>query len=225
MKIKTQFVICILLLFTSYIFSQNKSKADFKLEGVNVSFSQQKLKGQKVIRVVKDSTILKFDEPTFVKINNIKFSNGIIEVKVLSRLLSNAPDFSRGFIGIAFHINEDNSQFECIYLRPTNARAELQIRRNHSIQYFAYPEYKFQKLREEYPCAYETYADLTLNEWISLRLVINGEKARLYINNNKQPSLVINDLKFYNNHESTMGLFVDVGTEAFFKDLKIHTSD
>ncbi len=225
MKIKTQFVICILLLFTSYIFSQNKSKADFKLEGVNVSFAQQKLKGQKVIRVVKDSTILKFDEPTFVKINNIKFSNGIIEVKVLSRLLPNAPDFSRGFIGIAFHINEDNSQFECIYLRPTNARAESQIRRNHSIQYFAYPEYKFQKLREEYPCAYETYADLTLNEWISLRLVINGEKARLYINNNKQPSLVINDLKFYNNHESTMGLFVDVGTEAFFKDLKIHTSD
>lgn len=225
MKIKTQFVICILLLFTSYIFSQNKSKADFKLEGVNVSFSQQKLKGQKVVRVVKDSTILKFDEPTFVKINNIKFSNGIIEVKVLSRLLPNAPDFSRGFIGIAFHINEDNSQFECIYLRPTNARAESQIRRNHSIQYFAYPEYKFQKLREEYPCAYETYADLTLNEWISLRLVINGEKARLYINNNKQPSLVINDLKFYNNHESTMGLFVDVGTEAFFKDLKIHTSD
>lgn len=225
MKIKTQFVICILLLFTSYIFSQNKSKADFKLEGVNVSFAQQKLKGQKVVRVVKDSTILKFDEPTFVKINNIKFSNGIIEVKVLSRLLPNAPDFSRGFIGIAFHINEDNSQFECIYLRPTNARAESQIRRNHSIQYFAYPEYKFQKLREEYPCAYETYADLTLNEWISLRLVINGEKARLYINNNKQPSLVINDLKFYNNHESTMGLFVDVGTEAFFKDLKIHTSD
>ncbi len=225
MKIKTQFVICILLLFTSYIFSQNKSKADFKLEGVNVSFAQQKLKGQKVIRVVKDSTILKFDEPTFVKINNIKFSNGIIEVKVLSRLLPNAPDFSRGFIGIAFHINEDNSQFECIYLRPTNARAESQIRRNHSIQYFAYPEYKFQKLREEYPCAYETYADLTLNEWISLRLVINGEKARLYINNNKQPSLVINDLKFYNNHESTMGLFVDVGTEGFFKDLKIHTSD
>lgn len=225
MKIKTQFVICILLLFTSYIFSQNKSKADFKLEGVNVSFAQQKLKGQKVIRVVKDSTILKFDEPTFVKINNINFSNGIIEVKVLSRLLPNAPDFSRGFIGIAFHINEDNSQFECIYLRPTNARAESQIRRNHSIQYFAYPEYKFQKLREEYPCAYETYADLTLNEWISLRLVINGEKARLYINNNKQPSLVINDLKFYNNHESTMGLFVDVGTEAFFKDLKIHTSD
>lgn len=225
MKIKTQFVICILLLFTSYIFSQNKSKADFKLEGVNVSFAQQKLKGQKVIRVVKDSTILKFDEPTFVKINNINFSNGIIEVKVLSRLLPNAPDFSRGFIGIAFHINENNSQFECIYLRPTNARAESQIRRNHSIQYFAYPEYKFQKLREEYPCAYETYADLTLNEWISLRLVINGEKARLYINNNKQPSLVINDLKFYNNHESTMGLFVDVGTEAFFKDLKIHTSD
>lgn len=225
MKIKTQFVICILLLFTSYIFSQSKSRPDFKLEGVNVSFAQQKLKGQKVIRVVKDSTILKFDEPTFVKINNINFSNGIIEVKVLSRLLPNAPDFSRGFIGIAFHINVDNSQFECIYLRPTNARAELQIRRNHSIQYFAYPEYKFQKLREEYPYAYESYADLTLNEWISLRLVINGEKARLYINNNKQPSLVINDLKFYNNHESTMGLFVDVGTEGFFKDLKIHTSE
>ena len=55
----------------------------------------------------------------------VEFSNGTIEVKVLSRLLPSAPEMARGFIGVAFRINEDSSKFESIYVRPKNARAGL----------------------------------------------------------------------------------------------------
>ena len=78
--------------------------------------SIEKLMGSEVVKVIKDSTVKAVDEPTFVKIRRIEFSNGTIEVKVLSRLLKNASEFSRGFIGVAFRINDNNTKFECIYL-------------------------------------------------------------------------------------------------------------
>ncbi|MGK2861618.1 MAG: hypothetical protein ACSLE0_06765 [Chitinophagaceae bacterium] len=40
-----------------------------------VSVSLQKLDGEFVLRVIKDSTVEKVDEPTFVKIKDINFEN------------------------------------------------------------------------------------------------------------------------------------------------------
>lgn len=222
MKMKVILLINTLVFVAISLYSQNIELNINNLEAVNVFMSSQKLDGEDVIRVVKDSVIKEFDEPTFVKIKDFKFKDGIIEVKVLSRLLPCAPELSRGFIGLAFRINKDNSKFESIYLRPINARSESQLRRNHSIQYFAYPNYKYYRLRVESPEMYESYTDMTLNEWITLRIVVKGEIARLYINNNDQPSLIINDLKLGSNAQGAIGVFVDVGTEGFFKDMKIY---
>lgn len=215
-------VTSLLMLGASNLYSQNISLHKDNIEAVNVFMSSERLDGEHAIRVVKDSVITEFDEPTFVRIKDTNFSNGTIEVKVLSHLLPDAPDFARGFIGLVFHVNEDNSKFESIYIRPTNARAENQVRRNHSIQYFAYPDFKFQRLREESPEMYESYTDMALNEWITLRIEVNGEKARLYINDNQQPSLIVNDLKLGGNQQGAIGMFVDVGTEGYFRDLKVY---
>jgi hypothetical protein len=174
-----------------------------------------------VIRVVKDSTVKESDEPTYVRIRGINFKNGTIEVKVLSRLLKNAPEFARGFIGLAFRINDSNTKYECIYIRPTNGRVEDQIRRNHSIQYYSYPDYKFDRLRKESPEKYESYADMALNEWIRLKIVVLNSQAKLYINDNMQPSLIVNDLKLGSDPTGGIGLWVETGTEGFFSDLKI----
>lgn len=212
----------ILMSSASVLFSRNISLNDSTIEAVNVFTSLYKLDNENVLRVVKDSAIVEFDESTFAKIKNINFSNGTIEVKVLSRLLPNAPDFARGFIGLVFRVNNNNSKFESIYIRPTNGRSENQLQRNHSIQYFAYPDYKFQRLRKESPELYESYADMTLDEWISLRIEVCGQIAKLYINDNDQPSLIINDLKLGANTQGSIGLFVDVGTEGFFKDLRVY---
>lgn len=202
-------------------------KQEFELN--NVKASVVKLKGQKVLKMERDLEALPFDndnmvatvdEPTYAKLKGIDFENGIIEVKVLSSLLESAPDFARGFIGVAFHIDDSNTNFQSIYIRPTNGRAENQFRRNHTVQYFSYPDYKFDRLRKEFPETYETYADIGLDEWITLRIEINDRKATLYINDQKHPSFIVDEMKG-NTKSGSIGLWVDIGTEGYFKDLKI----
>jgi len=183
--------------------------------------SIEKLMGKESVKVIKDSTVTEVDEPTFIKLKGIEFKNGTIEVKVLSRLLPNAPESARGFIGIAFRINDSNSKFECIYIRPTNGRVNIQLRRNRSIQYFSFPDYKFDRLRKEAPGEYESYADMGLNEWIKLKIIVKDSQAKFFINESKQPSLIVNDLKHGANSSGAIGLWVDVGTEGFFSELKI----
>jgi hypothetical protein len=134
---------------TANLYAQSISLDKTNLEQVNVSMTVEKMSGKEVIKVIKDSSVKEVDEPTFVRLKGINFKNGIIEVKVLSRLLKDAPDFARGFIGIAFRINDSNTNYESIYIRPVNARVDDQVRRNHSIQYYSYPDYKFDRLRKE----------------------------------------------------------------------------
>jgi len=177
--------------------------------------------GKESVKVIKDSSVKEADEPTFVRIKGTDFKNGTIEVKVLSRLLKNAPDYARGFIGIAFRVNDSNTRYECIYVRPVNARVDDQVRRNHSIQYYSYPDYKFDRLRKESPERYEAYSDMEMNKWITLKIEVNDAKAKLFINENKQPSLVVNDLKHGSNVSGAIALWVETGTEGFFFDLKI----
>ncbi|SDA63624.1 hypothetical protein SAMN03080617_01453 [Algoriphagus alkaliphilus] len=200
---------------------------EFKFSHVKASVV--KLDGEEVLRIERDLESLPFDpeklgesvdEPTFLKLNDLDIENGIVEVKVLSRLLPNAPAFARGFIGLAFRINEDNSAFESIYLRPTNGRAEDQFRRNHTIQYYAYPDYKFDRLRAESKGEYETYADIGLDEWITVRIEFNGKSAKLFLDDQKSPAFLVNEL-LSSAKSGSVGLWVDIGTEGFFKDLKI----
>lgn len=211
-----------LLLISKGIVAQKIPLDATNLVANKVLMSLEKLDGKKVVKVVYDTTIKTNDDPTFVKVKDINFSNGVIEVKVLSRLMKNASASARGFIGVAFRIDENNTKFESIYIRPTNGRADDQIRRNHSIQYFSFPDYKFDRLRKESPEKYESYADMGLNEWITMKIVVEGSKAQLFLNNNKQPSLIVNDLKWGINSNGGIALWVGNWTEGYFRDLKVY---
>jgi hypothetical protein len=221
MKITFIFIICCLTLLANQLCAQIISLDKRNTEAIHVFMTAEKLAGKEVIKVIKDSAVKAFDEPTFVKIKGIDFKDGTIEVKVLSRLLKNAPDIARGFIGIAFRVNDSNTKYESVYIRPVNARVNDQVRRNHSIQYYAYPDYKFDRLRKESPEKYEAYADMEMNKWITMRIEVKDAQAKLFLNNNKQPSLVVNDLKYGANLSGGIGLWVEVGTEGYFADLKI----
>jgi hypothetical protein len=219
-SIKLSLISCLLLASAS-LHAQSIKLSKNTLEPVQVSMSLAKVMGREAVKTIKDPTVKGVDEPTFVRIKGVEFTNGTIEVKVLSRLLPTAPQFSWGFIGLAFRVNENNSKYESIYIRPTNGRAEDQVRRNHSIQYYSYPDHKFDRLRKEAPEAYESYSDMALNEWITMKVVVNGQQAKLFLNDNKQPSLVVNDLKLGADASGGIGLWVDIGTEGYFSDLKI----
>jgi hypothetical protein len=217
-----KFIMIILsFLATNNLLSQTIDFNRNNLDTVGVKMSLCEYKGIEAVKVIKDSNIKEPDQPTFVKLKNIDFKNGIIEINLLSKLVENAGQDARGFIGIAFRINSDNSKFECIYLRPTNARSNDQSRRNHTIQYFSFPDYNFFRLRKEAPDKYESYADMTLNEWIKVKIVIKDTNAQLYINDAEKPCLNVDDLKHGKNYSGSIGLWVDTGTEGYFSDLNI----
>lgn len=209
------------LVGTSISEAQAVNLGTAEVEAVGVSAVLQTLGDRESIRVVKDPAVKEFDEPTFARLKGVQFRNGTIEVKVLSKLLKDAPDLARGFIGVAFRINEDKSEFECIYVRPQNARVENQLRRNRSTQYFSFPNFKFDRLRKEAPGEYESYTDMALEEWIDVKIEVKGAQAKLFINGHEQPALVVNDLKLGPERTGAVGLWVDVGTEGYFSDLKI----
>lgn len=214
------------LIFAVFAFCARVASAqEFDLTTVTLqpqlaAISTAEAENKKALRLVRDANG-NGTGVSLARVPDVVFKDGTLEVKVLSRLLPNAPEGARGFIGVAFRVNSDNSKFEGIYLRPANGRAEDQVRRNHSIQYFSFPDYDFDRFRKEEPEKYESYADMGLNEWIKMKIVVKGQTARLFLNDNKQPSLIVNDLKLGPDATGAVALWVANGTEGFFADLKI----
>jgi len=203
-------------------------KQTFELK--NVTASVVKLNGEEVIKVERDLKALPFDvnrlgetvdEPTYIKLTNLDFENGVIEVKMLSQIQDPSPfKFAQGFIGVAFRINGDDSAYESIYLRPRVGRSDNQLARNKTVQYYAYPDYKFDKLRKEAEGMYETSAPVDINEWITMRIEVNGQKAYMYINDAKYSTFVVEKMIGKTTH-GAIALWVDIGTIGHFKDLKV----
>lgn len=187
---------------------------------VNVFINDTKFDDSNVLRVVKDQKVTGEDEATYAKLIGSEFQDGVIEVQVLSRLLPDAPEYARGFIGMAFRIDEQDTEFESFYVRPINSRCDIQLRRNRTVQYFSYPNFKYFHSRETNPGEYESYVDIGLDEWIDLKLVVEGAYSKLYINKAEQPALVVNDMKHGANAKGALGFFVDIGTEGFFRNLR-----
>ncbi len=177
--------------------------------------------GTEALRLVLTPDAITPDNPTFARINNVEFLNGTIEVEVAGRPLPDAAPDARGFIGIAFRIQEDLSKFECFYIRPTNGRADVQLRRNRACQYFSYPDWKFDRMRREVPGHYEAYVDLVTGAWTKLRIDIEGARARLFVHEQEQPTLIVNDLKHGPELKGGIGLYIDNGTEGFFRNLRV----
>ncbi|HWV70853.1 MAG TPA: hypothetical protein VN040_04025 [Pseudosphingobacterium sp.] len=224
----TLFVLIIVLL--NQVNAQVVTFENREFELSNVKASVVIFNGQQVLKVERDLEKLPFDstrmestvdEPTFVKLKDLNFENGTIEVKMYSQIQKPSPfKEARGFIGLTFRVDDTNTTFESIYLRPTNGRSENQVRRNHTVQYYSYPDYKFNRLRTAYPEMYETYANIGLEEWITMRIKIQGEKVYLYLNNLPYPAFIV-DKTLGNNRLGSIGLWIDIGTIGYFKELKI----
>ena len=177
--------------------------------------------GSKAVRLVLTPDAETPDNPTFARISAVEVLNGTIEIEVAGRPLPDAIPEARGFIGVAFRILPDLSKFECMYLRPTNGRAEQQLRRNRATQYFSYPDWKFDRLRTEVPGHYEAYVDLVTGAWTKMRIHVQGDKAKLFVHGQEEPTLIVNDLKHGIDLKGEIGLYIDNGTEGFFRNLNI----
>ncbi len=148
------------------------------------------------------------------------FKDGVIEIEVAGSPRTNAPADSRGFIGVAFRVQEKGAKGEYFYLRPTNARCDDQLRRNHSTQYSSAPDYPWHRLRKDSPGVYESYADMDTGAWTKMKIMVSGTKALLYVNGAPQPALVVNDLKLGDSH-GQIALWAHNSTDAYFSNLTI----
>lgn len=182
----------------------------------NVKLESVEYQGKRGIKVVEDGNVANGEAYAVVKDSN--FHDGSIDVEVAGRPASGVAEGARGFIGIAFRLQ--NGKFEYVYLRPTNGRADDQVRRNHSTQYSSHPDYDFARFRKESPEKYESYVDLEPGVWTPYRIVVKGTTARLFVHGSPQPVLVVNDLKL-GDSSGPVALWIGPGTEGYFTGLRI----
>src|SRR4051794_27311041 len=177
-------------------------------------------KGQKALQVVGSGSNTT-DAVALLK--DVVFTDGTIEVDLAGLPGPAASETARGFVGIVFRATPHATATECFYLRPTNGRADEQLRRNHALQYVSEPEYPWERLRTQTPGVYESYADLESGAWTHVRIEVSGVRARLFVNGAAQPALIVNDLK-RGASSGGVGLWVGPGTEAYFRDLRVTTN-
>jgi hypothetical protein len=148
-------------------------------------------------------------------LNNINFSNGVLEFDVKGKNV-----MQQSFVGIAFH-GADNNTMDAIYFRPFNFQSADAERKNHSVQYVSLPAYDWQKLRTDFPNKYEHSLNPSPkpDEWFHVRVVINTPKISVYVNNNSNAELVVEQLS--NRKDGSIGFWVGNNSDGDFANLKI----
>ena len=204
-----------------------KTYALESLDGVkllNVKGGPATYRGRKAVRLIDepgDRPDAKLTNGEAIAIlTDSSFEDGTIEVELAGAPRQGAQEGSRGFIGIAFRVQDDPSKFECFYLRPTNGRAEDQVRRNHSTQYVSGPDFPWFRLRKENPGVYESYVDLEAGAWTKVRIVVSGTEARLFVHGAAQPALIVHDLK-HGKSSGRIALWIGQDTEGYFSRLTV----
>jgi len=172
--------------------------------------------GKRAVKVTEDGDVP--NAQAYAVVKGAAFHNGEIQVELAGRPAAGTVAGARGFIGIAFRLQGD--KYEYIYLRPTNGRADDQVRRNHSTQYSSYPDFDFAALRQQSPEKYESYVDLEPGVWTRYRITVDGTTARLYVNGASQPCLIVNDLKL-GDSSGGVAVWIGPGTEGYFANLEI----
>lgn len=216
--------IAIVLLVAIRASSQRKQYALESTDGLtvhNVAIEPVTLQGKKGVRVNTSATRAQPEAEMFARINNLEFSNGVIEVELAGAPAADAGEGARGFVGVAFRLQPDNATYDAFYLRPTNGRADDQERRNHSAQYISHPQWTWSRLRKETPSKYESYVDLVPGEWTTIKIDVRGNVARLFVRGNEQPTLIVNDLKSGAQGKGAIALWIDTSTVAHFRNLTV----
>ncbi len=191
-----------------------------RLERVNVAAESVSYRGKAAVRLVEAPGV-SGDAETLAVVPGVRLRDGTLEIEIAGAPRAGTEaGGARGFVGVAFRLQKDPLRYECFYLRPTNGRADDQLRRNHTTQYISHPDHPWHRLRKESPGVYESYVDLVPGEWTRVKIVVSGTTARLFVHGAEQPSLIVNDLKL-GASEGAVALWIGPGTEAHFANLRV----
>ena len=159
------------------------------------------------------------DEPTFLALPDL-LVDGEVELGLRARLLPDAPDYARGFIGLAYRCQQNGTAFEGLYLRPLNGLAHTPPapRDRRAVQYFAYPDWKYDRLRDTLPDQFEAPADIALDRWHRLRVRFAQERLSAWVDGALVMTL---DHTLGQPISGQIGLWVDIGTEGWFSSVRV----
>ena len=177
-------------------------------------------RGERALKLVPAPATAGQDADMLAILDGPAFKDGTIELRLSGAPRDGMPADARGFIGLAMRTGEHGEWSEVMYLRPTNGRANDQLRRNHAVQYVSHPDHPWYRLRQETPGTYESYADLVAGEWTTMKIVVAGTTARLYVNGAAQPCLVVTDLK-HGDAPGRIALWANVQTDAYFGAISV----
>ena len=226
----TSLAALVTLLSASAAWAQTRNYPLDALQGltlINATAQPATHEGKNGLRVVVSEDALRKYTPgdgelnPLALIDNLDFSNGVIEAEISGAPAPGAGEGARGFVGIAFRMQKDTKTYDAFYLRPTNGRAEDQVRRNHSAQYISNPAWPWPRLRKETPEKYEAYVDLVPGAWTKVKIEVRGEQARLYVHDQPQPTLIVNDVKSGAQGRGAIALWVGPGTIAHFRNVTV----
>jgi hypothetical protein len=147
-------------------------------------------------------------------LENFEFTNGVIEVDIKGKNVRGGS-----FLGIAFRGIND-STYDAVYFRPFNFDSAANLQ-GHSVQYISHPEYTWFRLRKEHPGQYENsiIPPPDPDKFFHVKIVINKPNVKVYVNDIKEPSLVVDELS--DRTGGKIGLWMDFTTDGTFANLKI----
>lgn len=194
------------------------------VEPVKSRIEAASYRGRRAVRIVNDVGRRADGTPAggqaIAILKSSDFKDGTIELEIAGMPREGAPADVRGFVGIAFRVQDHGSRFECFYLRMTNGRADDQLQRNHSVQYVSEPDFSWKRLRTENPGVYESYTDLEVGVWTKVKIVVAGTKAKLYVGDAAQPCLIVNDLKL-GDSRGQIALWTGSDSDGYFSNLTV----
>lgn len=148
-------------------------------------------------------------------LRGIEFADGTIECDIKGKDVQ-----QQSFVGVAFH-GVDDTTYDAIYFRPFNFRAEDPARRIRAVQYISHPANTWQKLRAEQPGKYEKAVNPVPdpNGWFKARIVVASPNVSVFVNDAKEPSLVVTQLS--DRKKGLVGLWIGNTSGGDFTNLRI----
>ena len=145
-------------------------------------------------------------------LNNFNFKTGTIELDIKGKDIA-----AQSFVGVVFHAVNDTT-YKCIYFRPFNFRNPE--KRFRAVQYVDIPGNEWYTLREKFPGKYENAVNPVPdpNDWFHAKIVVDFPEVRVYVNNAKEPSLVVNQIA--DRKEGRLGLWAD-SADGWFRNVVI----
>jgi hypothetical protein len=170
--------------------------------------------GKRVVRLKPKGKANTPSDIGLALVGGLEFAAGTLEID-----LKGKGKLERSFLGVAFSV-VDEKTFEAVYFRPFNFMRDDESYRVRAVQYVAWPDHTWEKLRKATPGKYESAAKPIPDPggWFHARIEVTKQKVSVWVDHAKEPCLVVDRLT--SREKGRVGLWVD-SKEGAFSNLKI----